>query len=214
MDTTPLSMEEIIKRSVLGGDSPPPEPADDDRVDMEEAGLSDEQRRQRWLSRRPRIDHLKDAIVEVEAAEGTGTERVPLFDVGDRIVVDVCTSWLRGNPWIYTIVGKVRSIDDETGLVTMWDEDSDRYCPKLRYVNFKGEHSHLRTFKLAPAHGNPFTITAIRQASRPEPKPGDPPKRGRGRPKGSKNRPKEVIQAEREAYKKMMEERRKHRGKR
>jgi len=108
----------------------------------------------------------------------------------------VRTDLLNGCPWLYTLVGKVRSIDDDTGLVTLWDEDSDQRNPMCRYVSFK---SSLCIFKLAPVRGNPFDAAKIARVLPPR-VPGEK-KRGRGRPKGSKNRPKEVIQAERAARK-------------
>ena len=153
--------------------------------------LSHEARWARWQAKRPNIDHLPTAIA-VDPSDGSC---VPLFDVGDRIVVDRRTTLLAGTPWLETIVGKVRSIDDDTGLVTMWDEDSDPRNPPCRYVNYKDA---LHVFKLAPARGNPFEPPAPPKKEKPQRQKGD---KRRGRPKGSKNRPKDVIQAEREARK-------------
>lgn len=186
-------------------DLPEVDPAEQG-VDPEFAELGDDARRARWQSRRPRILHLKEAVTRIPGEGGEPDELLPLFDVGDRIVVDRCTSLLRGDPWLETIVGRVRSIDDETGLVTMFDEAGDPRMMLVRYTNFKDV---LHDFRLAPARGNPFTVSAVRQAAKPEPKPGDPPKRGRGRPKGSKNRAKDAIEAERAAYRKLKEERKK-----
>jgi hypothetical protein len=162
--------------------------ADDDM------SLSQEARHARWQSKRPSIDHLKDGVVEVE-----GT-MVPLFNVGDRIVVDCCTNLLKNSPWLETIVGRVRSIDDDTGLVSVFDEASDVRSPVVRWASFK---DGLHTLKLAPARGNP--LAAPEPTSRPEKTSrfddqGNP-KRGKGRPRGSKNRPKDVIMAEKVARK-------------
>jgi hypothetical protein len=161
---------------------------EEERITVDDT-LSQEQRFQRWQSKRPPIDHLIDAI----AATSEGL--VPLFDIGDRIVVDCRTDLLQGTPWLETIVGKVRTIDDETGLVTINDEDSDYKLPKVRYVSFKRA---LYTFRLAPTKGNPFEPPAPPKPEKPQRMPGQ---KGRGRPRGSKNRPKEVIQAERSARK-------------
>lgn len=153
--------------------------------------LSQEARMARWQAKRPTIDHLPSGI----AVDPDNGAVIPLFDVGDRIVVDRRTTLLRGLPWLETIVGKVRTIDDDSGLVTIWDEDGDARNPPCRYTNFRDA---LHIFKLAPAKGNPFEPP-------PPPKPEKllraPGEKGRGRPKGSKNRPKDIIQAEREARK-------------
>lgn len=169
-------------------------------VDEEEQGedpadvnLSVEARKARWLARRPTIAHLKDGICYVPGS----SERLPLFDVGVRIVVDISTDHLKDVPWLQTIVGKVRSIDDDTGIVSVFDEDSDVRCPTVRWTSFKDD---LHVFKLAPIKGNPFDPALVRKAPKPPLKPGEV-RRGRGRPKGVKNRPKEIIQAEREARK-------------
>lgn len=188
-----------------------------DGLDAEEAQLSDDARRARWQSRRPRILHLKEGVAKVLSdPDEKGLrhmEAVPLFDVGDRVVVDRCTRLLRPWtnaegvqvwPWLETIVGKVRSIDDETGLVTILSEEGDPRNPPVRYTNYKDD---LHDFRLAPARGNPFAAPAVKPV-KPPPAPGEV-RRGRGRPKGSKNRPKEEIRAEREAYKKLKEERKK-----
>jgi hypothetical protein len=161
--------------------------------ETQDEGLDSAARHARWQSHRPRIAHLKDGVTVAEL-DGQRTW-VPLFDVGQRIVVEVRTRFLKDDPWLHTIVGKVRSIDDDTGVVTMFDEDTDVRLQAVRYVSFKDE---LQTFKLAPERGNPFDATKVRV--KPELKPGEV-RRGRGRPKGSSNRPKEVIQAEREARK-------------
>jgi hypothetical protein len=153
--------------------------------------LSDELRFRRWQDKRPPIGHLADAI----HVPNDGTDAVPLFDMGDRIVVDCCTDLLRGLPWLQTIVGTVRSIDDTSGTVSLYDEDSDARNPMVRFVSFK---SNLFTLKLAPAKGDPFEPPSPERQPKPQPMPGQ---KGRGRPKGSKNRPKDIIKAEREARK-------------
>ena len=166
--------------------------ADDDDDGM--AGLTPDARRERWQARRPDISHLKDGLA---TSEELGT--VPLFDVGDRIVIDCCTSLLAWNPGLATHVGKVRSIDDDTGLVSIYDEASDPRHPMVRWASYKA-HGELTVFKLAPAKGNPFDLPKVRpQANVGVPVPRPEGKRGRGRPAGAKNRPKDVIKAEKEA---------------
>ena len=167
----------------------------------EAASLAPDVRRARWQSRRPSIEHLEPGIVSHPGAKDPVTGLLaaivlPVFDVGDRIVVDIRTQHLVGTPWLETIVGKVRSIDDDTGLVSLFDEESDPRIPMVRWTSFK---DGLHDFRLAPTRGNPFNAERVK-AAKPPPAPGEV-RRGRGRPKGSTNRPKEVVKAEREAYK-------------
>lgn len=176
------------------------------------ASLSHEAMRARWQGRRPNIFHLKSGVVVHEAAVDDAGEIVeamtlPLFDIGDRIVIDVRTNFLPGDPWLHTLVGKVRSIDDDTGIVSVLDEETDPRNPMVRWVSFKNP---LQDFRLAPAKGDPFAVSAVRAAAKPvAPVEG---KRGRGRPKGSTNRSKEEIAAERAAYRKLREEKKARRG--
>jgi len=177
------------------------------------ANLSHEAMRARWQARRPGIAHLKPAVISQpgELNPDTGLMAMltlPLFDVGDRIVVDVRTDLLNGDPWLHTLVGKVRSIDDDTGVVSLYDEESDIRNPMVRWVSYLNP---LQDFRLAPPKGDPFAVSAIKAATKPEPKPGEV-KRGRGRPPGAKNRSKEEIAAERDAYRKMRDEKKARRG--
>jgi hypothetical protein len=179
---------------------PPPGPRDEDGEAQEEMSLSREQRHARWQSRKPGILHLSEGVTVTEL-DGE-TTYLPLFDVGSRIVVEIRTSLLKGSPWLETLVGKVRSIDDEAGLVSILDEDTDARLPAVRWVSFK---DGLHDFRLAPARGNPFDAAAAKRIERELAKAAaiaaGQVKRGRGRPPGSRNRPKEVIQAEKEARK-------------
>jgi len=161
--------------------------ADDSKPDAD-VGLSRAERHQRWQAKRPNIDHLKDGVAVL--ADGSS---VVLFDIGERIVADTRTSLLKGLPWLETIVGRVRSIDDDTGMVSLYDDNSDFRSQRVRWVSFK---DGLACFKLAPAKGSPFIVPA----NAPQPVAvAQPGKRGKGRPKGTKNRPKEVIEAEKAA---------------
>lgn len=163
-----------------------------ENLEAPEPEESDDARFKRWQSQRPSIDHLPDGMIT-----GDGTY-LPLFDIGDRIVVERVTTLLPNKPWLDTIVGKVRSIDDETGLVSVYDEDTDQRNPTVRFVSFGPAHRDHHVFKLAPKVGNPFDVAKVARAAIKEARvlaDGSKP-RGRGRPKGSKNRPKDVIKAE------------------
>lgn len=176
--------------------------------DPELGMLTNEVRHARWQARKPVIEHLTEGIVKVPATDDSPEQLVPLFSEGERIVVECRSAFLNGSPWIYTLVGKVVSIDDESGEVRMFDEESDRAYPKTRLVSF---HSDLFRFRLAPPRGNPFNVTLAKAHERKlaaevkAQEAGEPVvKKGRGRPAGQKNRPKEVIKAEKEAYRQAM----------
>lgn len=157
--------------------------------DAEEAasyGLSPEQREQKRLSRKPRIDHLKDGTVMLD--DGTV---LPLFEVGDRIVAERHISFLQGHPWLDTRTYVVRDINDETGEVHCTDEEMRHYA----CVGFKHPFTRI---KLAPKKGNPFLVPKV---EKPKAAPQADGTKRRGRPKGSKNRPKEIIEAEKKARK-------------
>lgn len=190
-DTTKAheDIDELVLQALEAGDTTTPTEDTDTTLQGDEH-LPDDARLARWQSRRPSIEHLEAGVV-FPPGEGTA---LPVFDVGDRIVVDCRTTLLRSNPWLETIVGRVRTIDDDTGLVSLFDEESDSRNPTVRWVSFRDPMFDVR---LAPAKGNPFNAERIK-ATRPPPAPGEV-RRGRGRPKGSKNRPKDVIKAEKEA---------------
>lgn len=161
-----------------------PDPDDD----MANAMLSPEESKSAREAKRPRIEHLPSGTIRHEGS------MLPLFDVGDRIVVERKATLIETNPWLDTIVGHVKSIDDDSGTVVLIDEASDARCPRHNFVSFKcAQHD----FRLAPARGNPFTMP---EGWSPPTKgaPAEPaaPKRGRGRPPGAKNRSKDQIAAE------------------
>lgn len=207
-DAAPDRCEKPMQAGVFTSPPPPPEPGDDDFA--YHSGLSPEQKEQRRLSRKPRVDHLADGVHRSNGLT------VALFDVGDRIVVERRTDLLEGSPWLDTLVGKVMSIDDDTGTVSLADEDSDPRLPVRRYASYL---SHLHLFKLAPVKGDPFKAPSRVRADAPPTastakspcaaSPGD--KKGKGRPKGTKNRPKEVVQAEKEQRRKEREEKKRAR---
>lgn len=167
-------------------EKPMPEGTDDeDKEAYESGGLTPEQREKRRLQKKPPIDHLKDGTATLD--DGS---ILPLFDVGDRIVAERHISFLAGAPWLDTRVYVVREINDETGEVHCTDEEMRHYA----CVGFKHPFTRI---KLAPKKGNPFLVPKVKK-EQPVRAPGD---KKRGRPKGSKNRPKEVIEAERRAKK-------------
>lgn len=202
MPTEQLSTPEIIEEAIVVATAPNKahDLLDGDwssADELENALLSKEQREQKRLARRPSIDHLVDGVGTTPSGE-----RVALFDVGDRIVVERNLLWSLGT-WLDTRVYIVKEIDDESGVVRCADEEMQHHA----VVGFKHPG---QTFKLAPEKGNPFTQGAVREALKVakaaekansgEALPNGEKKR-RGRPKGTKNRPREEIKAEKQARK-------------
>jgi hypothetical protein len=77
----------------------------------------------------PDIDHLQDGTVKL--ADGS---ILPLFDVGDKIVVQRHSQILKSMPWIDTRTYTVRFIDDAQNLVHCIDDELI-HCSTLNYAN-------------------------------------------------------------------------------
>lgn len=136
------------------------------------------------------ISRLPDAIVE-------GALRPA---VGDRIVIERRAAFLPGRPYLDTKTYRIHRLDPN-GNMSLWDESLNQWA--------------MDNWKTGPMKGNVYKVPSVgvavttkRKRGRPRknpvdaPKPvvvgpdGAPVKRGRGRPKGSKNRAKDVIRAE------------------
>lgn len=78
---------------------------------------------ERRAARRPDVSHLADAIAITE-----GGKRIPLFNIGERILIERRSSFLKGNPWIDTNVYTVLGIDDDTGVVSLWNEEFKQHA--------------------------------------------------------------------------------------
>lgn len=159
-------------------------------------------------ARKPKIAHLEDAIVVA------GDDVLPLFGIGDRIVIERYAHVLPLKPWLDTQTYLVDDIDDETGDLHLWNADLMQHA----MGNFKVGPARGDVYKLFPKEKGSLVIgkrkrgrpkrdrsaetpTAANSSSVPgiitALKPGE--KRKRGRPPGSKNRSKADIQAERMA---------------
>jgi hypothetical protein len=138
---------------------------------------------------KPDISLLPDAI------EGG----MPQFGPGDKIVIERYASFLKGNPYLDTRTYKVIDIDAFTGKMHLYDESLNQNAVD----NWKTGIKSGNVYKLAMGNA----VTTKKKRGRPRknpieaPKLVDPtvPKRGRGRPKGVKNRAKDVIAAEKAA---------------
>lgn len=139
---------------------------------------------------RPTTDHLKNAVKESGVK---GQVLVPEFlaKVGDRIVLERWATVLKGSPWLSTCVYIVLTIDHETGLVGLYDTS----CHMHACTNFiTGPTSGAVKILLAPGVKDPFTVPRGAHEKTLPAKDAvthlERPKKRRGRPKGSKNRPK------------------------
>lgn len=136
------------------------------------------------------ISRLPDAIVD-------GALRPT---VGDRIVIERRASFLPGRPYLDTKTYRIHRLDPN-GNMSLWDESLNQWA--------------MDNWKTGPMKGNVYKVPSVgvavttkRKRGRPRKNPVEPPKpvvvgpdgapvkRGRGRPKGAKNRAKEVIAAE------------------
>lgn len=193
-----VNVDELAVAQPAEPEIPELEPIEEEELDL---NLSPEQADERRLARRPNIEHLQDGVARL-----TDGRVIALFDVGDRIVVDRMLLW-DPKKWLDTRVYEVREIDDDTGLIRAWDVVAEHNS----FLSFTHPTS---TVKLAPARGNPFRAPPGWQRAQnihpvedketiqtdapiiPVSTVEQPVKRGRGRPKGSKNRPKDEIQAD------------------
>lgn len=73
--------------------------------------------------KRPDITSLEDATAPLEDGDV-----LPLFDVGDSVVIERFASFLQGTPWLDTITYIVKRIDDETGRVDLWDPEMRQWA--------------------------------------------------------------------------------------
>jgi len=150
-------------------------------------------------ARRPDISRLEDAVTVHDDGK-----IVPLFQAGARIVIERYSLTIPGKPWLDTQTYEVQSVDPVSGVLQLWNAD----LRQAAMSNFILGTQNGFIFKLASLRGN---SVGKRQRGRPrkntekvativkaEPQ-ADGEKKRRGRPKGIKNRSKEVIAAERKA---------------
>lgn len=151
---------------------------------------------------KPLIDHLPDAVVKDEMgllALSAGT--------GDKLIIERYATVLSHRPWLDTKTYTITNVNLATGFVGLWDDDLHRAAS----TNFiEGVKCGYR-FKLTTRKGMQI---GKRKRGRPRKNPTDAPelakpvelgpdgqpiKKRRGRPAGVKNRPKDVIVAEKKA---------------
>ena len=166
--------------------------------------LDNEAKERARLAQKPIIDHLEDAIENDE-------DGVPVFTVppGEKVIIERFRSILPGNSWLDTKVYTVETIDGVTGNLMLWDDEGK--CHAMS--NYLTAPKRGYRFKVPPAkgglviqgrkRGRPRKLVPVGQEKPVEPvqldENGQPIKKKRGRPAGVKNRPKDVVAAERRA---------------
>ncbi len=182
-DVSYREIESQLEATLLGDREEQPSPVDD------EAFVAPSVSEERRLSKKPNIDHLENGVTWVNEL---GV--VPLFGVGDRIIAERHLSILDDHRWLDTRIYIVQSIDDDLGVVHCQDEEQRHYA----CVGFKHPYTKI---KLVPKRGNPWKASKIEKPRQIDGvSQGDSAKKkGRGRPKGSKNRDRETIKAEKAA---------------
>jgi hypothetical protein len=147
----------------------------------------------RLPAKAPDISHLQDAVVKDSLGRWIMTP-IP----GQQLIVERLATILDSRPWLDTKIYTVVWVDEASGNVTLWDDDLHRNS-STNYVS--GIKSGYR-FKLPPKRGKwdaPPPPPTLVTTPVPTDEDGNPIKRRRGRPAGMKNRPKDVIKAEKAA---------------
>lgn len=144
---------------------------------------------------KPDISHLEDAVVFDESGR-------PHLDVqvGDRIVIERYSGVLQDRPWLDTKPYYVNGVDQETGVLKLYFEELHQHARD----NFIANLEIGNVYKKMPADGRWDSPPKVRYVPKAPVQVqlteyGEPIKKGRGRPKGVKNRPKDVIEAEKKA---------------
>lgn len=192
-DTIGESPDDNDDVTVINTAAPVPEDADGS-LEAARAFMDPTQAELEREARKPDISWLDDAIAVLE--DGTS---VPLFDVGDTIVIERYATLLKSCPWLDTQTFEVTAIDDDTGVIKLWSH----VLKQQAMNNFITGPKNGCVFKLPPARGS---IDGKKRGRRPAPRidqpmtappaGGETKRKGRGRPKGSKNRDREIIAAE------------------
>lgn len=151
---------------------------------------------------KPVIDHLPDAVGTDELGNPTF-----LAGAGDRVIIERVATVLNNKPWLDTKTYVVNSVDCATGELRLWDTDAARDTVS----NYIDGISRGYRFKLPTRRDMEI---GKRKRGRPKKNPtgipeqakpveldaeGKPVIKKRGRPKGSKNRDKAIIKAEKKA---------------
>lgn len=156
----------------------------------------------------PEAQELADLMAPRKVEAKPDISRLPnaieggklLVKPGERIVIERRVPFLDGCPYLDTRTYVLKSVDEVTGVLRLWDESFQQWGMD----NFIKGPTYGQVYKMAVGR----TVTTKKKRGRPrknpveEPKPvalgpdGKPVKKKRGRPPGSKNRPKEEVKAD------------------
>ena len=150
---------------------------------------------------RPKVQRDKPDISHLEDAVKVDEEGHPSLDlqVGDRIVIERYSGILKERPWLDTKPYYLNDVDQVTGKLKLYFEELQQHATD----NFIAGMKLGNVYKKMPSNGR--WDAPPRVVRKPEPRPisidngtvdQSTEKKGRGRPKGSKNRSKDVIEAE------------------
>jgi len=153
---------------------------------------------------RPDISQLPDAIVD----------GIPMFAVGDKIIIERSICILKKNgAYLDTKTLKVRSIDTVTGNMFLFDEAlsqwaTDNYIAGPKLGNIYKLAQGLLPLSSKGRRGRPRKAAAAPKLAPITDADGNVVKGRRGRKAGTKNRSKDVVQAEKAALKAARSEKR------
>lgn len=146
---------------------------------------------------RPDISHLDDAILK-DPLSGLPDVRVRM---GDRIVIERRSYVLKESPapWLDTRLWYVNGVDRDRGVLKLFDEELQQHGAD----SFVFGLAAGQVYKLAPKDGRRWDVAPKKKrvpapavVGAPAPTNGEEPKKKRGRPKGSKNRSRDEVAAD------------------
>lgn len=151
---------------------------------------------------KPLIDHLEDAVGKDQFGNPVLNAKI-----GDKIIIERVATILSHKPWLDTKTYIITSVDGVTGDMALMDTDLGQSAMS----NYLTGTARGYRFKLPNSKGMSI---GKRKRGRPRKNPtgapepakpiqldlnGQPVKKKRGRPAGTKNRAKDVIRAEKKA---------------
>jgi len=187
-------LEKMVEDTVLSSTAAEFSEIPDELHDI--SALFDEEERQKTESKKPTLEGLSSAVKSVDG------KIVFIPEIDSRIAVEMNNVHVKSNSWLYTRVYIVKEINLENGNVRLWDEGRKQWASTNFITSFNSPNTVSikimpKNRTSIPEEGFPVRSSkTVKESIKPiviGPKtPGK-----RGRPAGSKNRPKDVVKAER-----------------